>query len=119
MQIHRLAPQCFAAATLVLLLAACHQTDRQPANLLPPDRMVDFLSEAYLIEGRYAVETSYQYRLTSSPNIDRYDSLLSAQGLTAAEIDSSLAWYSLHLEEYQSIMDSVVARLSLISEASR
>lgn len=45
-----------------------------------------------------------------------YDSILGAHGLTRRQVDLSFDYYAQHLDAYQPIMDSVVARLEAQNE---
>lgn len=96
----------------LLLLAGCRQ-EGLPEGVASEERMVDFLTEAYQLEGYYAVETRYRYDVLPEGVAQRYDSLLDAQGLTREEAERSLDYYSQHLDAYQRIHDSVVVRLEL------
>ena len=99
----------------LLLLAGCRQ-EGLPEGVASEERMVDFLTEAYQLEGYYAVETRYRYDVLPESVAQRYDSLLDAQGLTREEAERSLDYYSQHLDAYQRIHDSVVARLEVINK---
>lgn len=101
--------KCYLFLALVPLLASCHHEAR-PGNVLPPDQMVHFLTEAYRIEGRTAVSTHYRYDVLTSEAVHSYDSLLQAMGVDKQQVDTSLAYYADHLDEYQPILDSVAAR---------
>lgn len=97
-----------------VLLASCHGEGR-PKDVLPPDRMVDFLAGAYQLESFYAVETQYRFDVLTESALRGYDSILAAQQLSRDQIERSLRYYSDHLDEYQIIQDSVVARLENLS----
>ena len=58
----------------------------------------------------------YRYDVLPESVAQRYDSLLDAQGLTREEAERSLDYYSQHLDAYQRIHDSVVARLEVINK---
>ena len=94
----------------LLLLAACRQ-EGLPKGVLDEERMADFLAEAYLLEGFYAIETQYRYDVLTADALRRYDSILAAQNITRKEVEQSFAYYAEHLDVYQTIQDSVVARL--------
>lgn len=102
----------FPLFSLLLLLVACHH--REQVDVLPPDRMVDFLCDAYVLEGYYASETQFRYDVVSSDMLHRYDSILDCYGLTANQVQQSLDYYSQHLELFQAIHDSVVVRLEAL-----
>ncbi len=100
----------------LLLLAGCRQ-EGLPEGVASEERMVDFLTEAYQLEGYYAVETRYRYDVLPEGVAQRYDSLLDVQGLTREEAERSLDYYSQHLDAYQRIHDSVVARLEALHDS--
>lgn len=110
---HTAPKQLLTLATAALLATACHHNN-MPDGVMDSQQMVDFLSEAYLLEGDYAIESQFQYQSNSTTAMQAYDSLLSVQGLTQVEVEKSLEYYSYHLEEYKAIMDSVVARLEVV-----
>ena len=93
-----------------LLACGCHHAER-PVNVMDADQMVAFLTEAYQLEGFYAVETQYRYDAVSAEVLRRYDSILEAQGLTRGDVERSFDYYSAHPDDYSAIQDSVVARL--------
>ncbi len=97
-------------AAAALLLAACHH-EGLPQGVIDEARMTDFLTEAYQLEGFYAVETQYRYDSLPDAVVQRYDSLLEAQDLSREQVEQSLDYYSQHLDAYQRIHDSVVVRL--------
>ena len=98
----------FLLLALLPLLSACHHETR-PDNVLSHDQMVRFLTEACRIEGRNAVSSHYRFDVLSNEAVISYDSLLRAMGVEQQQVDTSLAYYSAHLDEYQPILDSVAA----------
>jgi hypothetical protein len=102
-----------AVATLLLLpllFVSCNK-DKRPADVMDEQQMVDFLSEAYLLEGFYAVESGYQYDALTPQMLRAYDSILAAQGLDRETVEKSFDYYVTHLDTYQVIQDSVLARI--------
>ncbi len=95
---------------LLLLLVACG-SGRRPADVMSHDRMVDFLADAYLLEGFYAVETQYRYDVLPDHVLRSYDSILLLHGVTRQDVERSIQYYSRHLDEYENIHNEVVARL--------
>lgn len=73
--------------------------------------MVDFLTDAYRLEGFYAVETQYRYDVMPDHVMRSYDSILDVHGLTRDAVERSIDYYSHHLDEYEAIHNDVVARL--------
>ena len=94
----------------VVLLTACHR-NRLPKDVMPQERMVEFLADAYLLEGFYAIETQYRYDLFPEEVLQRYDSILAVHNLTREEVEHSFDYYSKHLDAYQAIQDSVISRI--------
>lgn len=82
-----------------------------PKEVMTEQQMVDFLSEAYLIEGFYAIETGYRYESLSDEIIASYQRLLSEQGLTQEQFEKSMDYYMHHSDRYEAIHQQVVERL--------
>lgn len=110
------APLALAALLSTLFLAACRHQER-PADVLDAPRMVAFLSDAYLLEGFYAVETQYRYDAMTPEVLRAYDDILDAHGITREQVELSFNYYSEHPELYEAIQDSVLAVIERQSEA--
>ena len=95
---------------LMFVFAACHHTTL-PSGVMNHGQMVDFLADAYLLEGFYAVETQYRYDVMPTQVARSYDSILDLHGLTRDDVEHSIDFYSRHLDEYEAIHNEVVARL--------
>ena len=93
----------------VLMLVACRH-EGLPAGVLTGEQMVDFLTDAYQLEGFYAVETRYRYDVLTERTLEQYDSILTVHGLSREQVERSFDYYSRHLDAYGTIHDSVVAR---------
>ena len=78
---------------------------------MPETQMVDFLEQAYLLEGFYAVETGYQYDTLHPEMLASYDSLLASYCITRDDFERSVNWYSRHPDIYERVHDSVLARI--------
>ena len=106
--------RCLAVASFSVLLisslAACRH-DERPADVMTHEQMVAFLSDAYLLEGFYAIETQYRYDALTPEVLHSYDSILSVHNLTRDAVERSLDYYTRHLDEYQTIHEEVVTRL--------
>ena len=89
------------------LLAACHR-NRRPDNVLDHPTMVAFLSDAYLLEGFYAVESGYRFDSVSDEVMGAYDSVMARHGISREMVEASMEYYSHHPEEYAVIHDSVL-----------
>lgn len=101
----------------LVLLAGC-QHKGSPKGILSEPQMVDFLTDAYLLEGFYAIETQYRYDVVTPDVLRKYDSILSVHGITREEVERSLDYYTQHLDRYQVIQDSVLNRLENTSKSA-
>ena len=94
----------------LLLLTAC-RNEKRPADVMSHEQMVAFLTDAYLLEGFYAIETQYRYDALTPEVLHSYDSILDVHGLTREDVERSLDYYTDHLDDYQIIHEQVVASL--------
>lgn len=108
-----LLPLFFAAA----LLSACH-SDRLPDGILDHQQMVDFLTDAYLIEGYCAIETRYNFDSLTPEMLYAYDEILAEQGITREQVEASLVYYAEHPDKYLSIHEDVAEALNEEKEES-
>lgn len=76
--------------------------------------MVAFLSEAYLLEGFYAVESQYRYDAMMPEVLRAYDDILDKHHLTREQVEHSFAYYAEHPDLYEPIQDSVLARIESV-----
>lgn len=97
------------------LLTACH-SNKQPKEILDHQQMVDFLTEACLIEGYCAIETRYNFDSLTPEMIYAYDEILAEQGISREQVEASLAYYAKHPEEYLTIHENVAAALRDITD---
>lgn len=95
---------------VLLCLAACRHEER-PADVMSHEQMVAFLTDAYLLEGFYAVETQYRYDALTPEVLHSYDSILTVHSLTREDVERSLDYFTRHLDEYQAIHEEVVTLL--------
>lgn len=95
---------------LMLFVASCG-SGRRPADVMGHGQMVEFLADAYLLEGFYAVETQYRYDVLPPAVMRSYDSILDVHHVTRQAVEHSIDYYSHHLDEYEAIHNEVVARL--------
>ena len=94
---------------VVALLASCRNGER-PADVVDAPQMVDFLSDAYLLEGFYAVETQYRYDALPAEVLRAYDDILAKHHLTREQVEHSFAYYSEHPELYDQYITTSEAR---------
>ncbi|MBQ6069072.1 MAG: DUF4296 domain-containing protein [Bacteroidales bacterium] len=101
------------SAILILFLGVvgCSHEARPPHDVMTETAMVDFLEQAYLLEGFYAVETGYHYDTLHPEMLASYDSLLASSGITRDDFERSIGWYGRHPDIYARVHDSVLARI--------
>lgn len=100
-----------ALAALVVMAAGCHR-HQMPSGVVDTARMTDFLTDAYLLEGMYGVEHDHEYDSIDTKALAAYDALLRKHGLTAAQVDSSLAYYGLEPDMMAEMLERVTQRLA-------
>ena len=96
---------------LCVAVAGCSHEAKPPRDVMSEATMVDFLEQAYLLEGFYAVETGYQYDTLHPEMLASYDSLLASYSITRDDFEHSVNWYSQHSDIYERVHDSVLARI--------
>ena len=96
---------------LCIVVAGCSHEAKPPADVMSEPQMVDFLEQAYLLEGYYAIETGYQYDTLHPEMLASYDSLLASYAITRDDFERSVNWYGNHPEIYVRVYDSVLARI--------
>ncbi len=96
---------------LCVVVAGCSHEVKPPADVMPEAQMVDFLEQAYLLEGFYAIETGYQYDTLHPEMLASYDSLLASYAITRDDFERSVRWYGNHPDIYTRVYDSVLARI--------
>ena len=99
-----------ALCMLALAVAGCSHSS-VPDGVMSESQMVDFLEQAYLLEGFYAVETNYQYDTLRPQMSASYDSLFASSGVTREMFERSVEWYAHHADRYERVYDSVLARI--------
>lgn len=93
------------------LLLAC--TSKEPQGVLPKDKMVDVLTDYHLAEGINEVQAGgYEGRYTLAQAVFR------KHGITEAQFDSTMLWYSGHCEDLTEIYDKVNRRIETMSAQS-
>ena len=100
---------------LLLLGATACTRNQRPDEVLDADAMVDVLTDLYLIEGYYAVESQYRFDSDTPEVIDACDAVLEKHHLTHERMDISFDYYSKHPDEYQTIQEQVAARIEEIT----
>lgn len=106
-----------AVLGMTLLLGACHD-DRLPQGIMDTAAMTAFLTDAYQLEGIYAITSGHQYDTVSPEALRAYDDLLRKHGVSRVQVDSSLAYYATRPDVYADMLDKVVVGLGEEKEGS-
>lgn len=94
-----------------LLVSACSPDPTRP--IIPEEDMVNILRDQYLLQGGFA--------LCGVPKDEKasyyYNQVLEKYHYTEAEFDSSVVWYSSHLDVYEQIYDSLMTVLRAMEDS--
>ncbi|HET7734121.1 MAG TPA: DUF4296 domain-containing protein [Paludibacter sp.] len=91
----------------ILLFAACNA---RPKGVLNQSDMINVLTDLHKLDGSMAAK-GIPYDQFDKKN-EYYISVLSQYGITQAEFDSSLVWYSRNPKNFDKIYDKVIDRLT-------
>ncbi len=95
------------ALLAILTVTGCH---RRPHDVLGEKQMVALLTDAYQLEGFYAVE--HGIMTVGNPAVlATYDELFAKHNTTREQFDKSLEYYMRHANKYEAIHKQVVANL--------
>lgn len=97
---------------LALLLTSACVDQSAPKDVMDEASMTQFLTEAYLLEGYYAIECGYDFEQMEPQIAKSYDHLLSKYGLSRGDFEKSISYYLEHDDVYNRILDSVVSHLN-------
>lgn len=89
---------------VLLSLSSCSPDPSRP--IIPEDKMADILEDYYKVQS-----VSIQNPIEKNGVLRYYGFILSKYNYTEAEFDSSVTWYSSHLEEFEKVYDVVMDRL--------
>ncbi len=96
---------------LIFLLFACNN---KPAGVLSQRKMTNILTDLHILEGSLAAKgINYnEFDLKSK----YYNSVLEKYGVTEAQFDSSVVWYTKNPKEYDDIYEKVYTRVVALEE---
>lgn len=95
---------CMCVLLMNVLLTACKGRD-----VLSSRKMVAVLTDLHRMDGILQVKGVHR-----DPNADEeayYDAVLAANGVTRAEFDSSLVWYTMHPQRFNKLYPRVLKNL--------
>ncbi len=102
---------------VLLLIVASVMTSCRPRGLLSPNEMEDLFVELHRAEGIIYVK-GYKNGHDSVVRLT-YDSILKSHGVTRAQFDSSLVWYTDNPMVFDKIYPHVIDRLTALQEQER
>ena len=94
-------------------MASCHR-----GTVVSEEVLEDFLTEAYMIEGFYAIETGNHSETVTEETQAAYAALLDKYGMTSDDFERSIDYYMHHAEQYAEIHQRVIERLDEQSAAA-
>lgn len=95
---------------LTLLLSACGR----PKGILTQAKMVDVITDLHTLDGSLAAKEIMPYDFETKSKY--YNSVLKKYGITAAEFDSSVVWYTKNPKKYERVYEKVFVRLTSLDE---
>ncbi|MDD2813033.1 MAG: DUF4296 domain-containing protein [Bacteroidales bacterium] len=104
---------------LLFSCLSCNKKDKAPnREVLSENRMVEFLVDLHLLDGTLQSEANVLPEKRMDKALYLYPSLMDKYGITRAQADSSINWYSNHPKKLERIYQRVVNEL-LKKEASQ
>ena len=97
-----------AILAVATLIVAC---SHKPQNLIGESEMVSLLTDAYQLEGFYAIEHGIDAGNTDSAVVASYDALFNVHGVSREQFDLSMDYYMRHYDKYEKIHKKVIENL--------
>ncbi len=99
----------------LLSLVSC-QEDRPHRYVLEKEELVPIIVDFHLL---YAIQSSSEFRelAREADTVDTYSYIFDKHGISKAEFDSSIAWYSRHPKLLTEIYDQVVMSLTQMQDS--
>lgn len=99
------------AVVVSIVLFSC---SNKPDNVLSRREMTDFLVEIHKLDGALNAKGLGSY--DNRENLYYYNALLKKHGITKAQFDSSLVWYTKNPKNFERIYTDVVEELTKLDE---
>lgn len=90
---------------LILSIAGCRE--ERPNGVLSDDEMEKIIYELYMTDGALGAEGIFNDTVSS----EYYNSVFNENGITKERFDSTLKWYSEHLEDFERVTENVSLRI--------
>ena len=97
----------------MLLLLLCPGCNQRPSNVLDEERFSALLLDILRLEGMQR----FGYLPDSVRMEDYYHDIFVEHDITRAQLDSTVAWYLKHPDDYRRICDTLYAQMSRQSDS--
>lgn len=95
----------------LLSLVACSPDSSRP--IIPEDKMADILIDQYLVQS-----AAVQRPVEKPDKVNYYYAhILEKYHYTEAEFDSSVVWYTAHMDVYEKVYEKVMQRLQAMEDS--
>jgi hypothetical protein len=103
----------YALLVLVIFFIGCgkRSDEKIPPYVIPKNKLIPVLIDYHLAQG-LSNSTAFRLRTQNYPAINLSDSVLIAHGYSRAQFDSTLLYYSRHINEFNEIYERVVTELN-------
>lgn len=107
-------PKAFLVLLMILVFASCQDVKKPeaPNNLIPQDKMVDILTEVYLINASRNVN----HKLIREKNIQLDSIIYNKYQVDSLQFVKSNSYYSSDLKMYGHLLTQVQDRLSILQK---
>ncbi len=104
----------FSILALVFLVISCQHINKteKPDNLIPEKKMVDILTELFLVQSARDYNKSKLEKIGVTPDTYIYEKF----GIDSLQFEKSSEWYSENYMQYERIYDSVKARVEVMKK---
>lgn len=96
---------------VLLVLVSCTDREKRPKVFLDEPRMIDVLTDAYLIEAQLNIQKTSGMDVTELQK-SYYEQLFGHYGITDSIFEQNLAYYTRQPAVLERIMDSVTNRFA-------
>ena len=102
------------ACLLSIFIASC---DNRSGGIIPSRKMENLLVDMHVLEG--SMRATGNYNLSGEESRLYYAALFEKYGVTVADFDSSLVWYTKHPKKFERIYVNVMSRIDSLSSDIR
>lgn len=97
--------------SIVILLSSTGCENNEEKNIIPKEDFVDILVDIHLMDG-IMQQPNLRNSLTKNDTIDYYNAVLRSSNYTRGQFDSSIAYYSKNIKEFDNIYQDVLSTLN-------